>query len=118
MLNTYTILGHGGKGTTFVSRSVRSPHFIWTFVYLGYSHEANKLYAAVIQPGLAHQVSLQRIAHKLNNRLRLTVGYDDGVASFNGRIAFCSLFVGPDSYREGLVFGNSFGFGRGAENLF
>ena len=118
MVNTYTILGHGGKGTSFVSRSIKSPNYIWTFLYLGYSHEINKFYAAVIQPGLAHQISLQRISHKLNNRLHFTIGYDEKVSSFNGRIAYCTLFVGPDSYREGLVFGNSYGFGKGAETLF
>lgn len=48
----------------------------------------------------------------------LTVGADDFYAAFNGKIAFCNFYVGPDSYREELDFGSSFGYGHGASKLF
>lgn len=61
---------------------------------------------------------LKRISHKLTNRLYFTLGYElNTVASFNGRIAFCTLYIGPESYREGLSFAATFNFGRGATSL-
>ena len=46
------------------------------------------------------------------------LGGDDRLASFTGRGAYFSLYLGPQSFREGLVFGDSFGYGHGATSLY
>lgn len=51
----------------------------------------------------------------MSTKLLFTVGHDSQYASFNGKIAYCTFYVGPKSYQEGLVFKNTFGFGTGAE---
>ena len=110
-LNTYTMIG---SGVPYVSKRVERSQPIWTYLYMGHSHDEGKVYGAVIQPGLNSEIVFKNIRHKLSTRLLLTVGADDYYASFNGKIAFCNFYVGPRSYREGLDFGNEFGYGDGA----
>jgi len=39
LLNTYTIFGKEGEGVPYVSKRTDSSNFIWTYVYMGYSHD-------------------------------------------------------------------------------
>ena len=40
--------------------------------------------------------------------LHLSIGGDEVVSSFNGKIGYVGVYIGPGSYRTGLDFGPKF----------
>lgn len=44
------------------------------------------------------------IYHKQVNHLSVTVGGDETISPFNGKIAFVGIYLGEGAYREGLDF--------------
>lgn len=109
-LNTY------GRNP-YLPNNIDAPNNIWSYIYMGYSHDLMRVYGAVVQPGLYKDSLNEKVVHKLQDKLYLFVGKDEVYESFNGIMAYCTLYVGPKSYREGLVFDHSFGF-ENAANLF
>lgn len=75
--NTYTILNNNAKGTPYISKSVESGNFIWSYVYFGYDNDKMKAYGALIRPGRADEIVFDPIQHRLITKLHFTIGGDD-----------------------------------------
>lgn len=45
----------------------------------------------------------------------LTIGGDEYVTSFNGKVGLFGIFVGPEAYHQSLDFNYRFSYGEGAE---
>jgi len=49
-------------------------------------------------------VKFDGVYHKQVNHLSVTVGGDETISPFNGKIAFVGIYLGEGAYREGLDF--------------
>ncbi|CAD8145403.1 unnamed protein product [Paramecium pentaurelia] len=116
--NTYTIQGNKAKGTSYISKNVESPNLIWTYVYFGYDNDKLKAYGALIRPGKADEVILDPIQHKLVTKLYFTIGGDEQISSFNGKIGYVGIYLGPGAFRSSLDFGQQFFYGDGAVGVY
>lgn len=98
-------MGNKAKGAPYISKNIESPNYIWTYVYFGYDNDKLKAYGALISPGKADEVILDPIQHKLVTKLFFTIGGDEYISSFNGRIGYVGIFLGPGAFRSSLDFG-------------
>ncbi|CAD8140464.1 unnamed protein product [Paramecium pentaurelia] len=111
--NTYTIKGNRAKGQPYLSKTVESSEFLWTYVYFGYDNDGGRAYGALIKPGYVGEIQFEGIQHKLVNNLMVTLGGDDVISPFNGMIGYVGIYLGTGAYREGLDFGMTFNYGDG-----
>ncbi|CAK81196.1 unnamed protein product (macronuclear) [Paramecium tetraurelia] len=109
--NTYTVYGNRGKGSVNILKSVESAEYIWTYVYFGYKE--GRAYGALIKPQVTGEVKFDGVYHKQANHLSVTVGGDETISPFNGKIAFVGIYLGEGAYREGLDFQTTFNYGEG-----
>ncbi|CAD8143475.1 unnamed protein product [Paramecium octaurelia] len=116
--NTYTIKGNRAKGQPYLSKTVESVEFIWTYVYFGYDNDGGRAYGAVIKPGLVGEIKFEGIQHKLVNSLSVTLGGDDVISPFNGMIGYVGIYLGTGAYREGLEFEMTFNYGEGVMGVY
>ncbi|CAD8190751.1 unnamed protein product [Paramecium octaurelia] len=114
--NTYTVYGNRGRGSVNILKSVESAEYIWTYVYFGYKE--GRAYGALIKPQVTGEVKFEGVYHKQVNHLSVTVGGDDTVSPFNGKIAFVGIYLGEGAYREGLDFQTTFNYGEGVMGVY
>ena len=58
-----------------------------------------KAYGALIRPGKTDELLFDPIQHKLITKLYFTVGGDEQISPFNGKIGYVGVYMGPGAYR-------------------
>jgi len=58
----------------------------------------------MIRPGHSEEIIFDDIQHKLVTSLHFTLGGDDMISPFNGKIGFVGVYLGEGAYHKGLNF--------------
>ncbi|CAK87360.1 unnamed protein product (macronuclear) [Paramecium tetraurelia] len=116
--HTYSVVGNEGKGSDMIVKSVPYTTNVWTYVYFGFNQEEKKAQGIMIRVGANEEVVIEGLEHKNTNSLYFTLGGDQTVASFNGKVSQVGVYLGPESYAKSKKLDYNFGYGDGAVRLF
>ena len=50
--------------------------------------------------------------------MSVTLGGDDVISPFNGKIGYVGIYLGTGAYREGLNFESTFNYGEGVMGVY
>ncbi|CAD8126727.1 unnamed protein product [Paramecium sonneborni] len=124
-LEIHQIYGGGAEGQIYfstysiieeqkrVTKQLKSNQLVWTYGQFSYDIGSLKAFGYVIYPGFAQSLEFNGIQHKQVTKLYLTIGGDEEISSFNGKIGYLKVNVGPKSYNERMTLDD-----EGALNLY
>ncbi|CAD8183743.1 unnamed protein product [Paramecium pentaurelia] len=107
--STYSIIEEQKR----ITKQLKSNQFVWTYAQFSYDIGSLRAFGYLIYPGYAQSLEFNEVQHKQVTKLFLTIGADNEISSFNGKIAYIQLNVGPKSFNDKMLMDD-----EGALNLY